>query len=415
VHVLFVHRNFPAQFGGIAARLVREREWRCTFVSETAPGTVQGVRKIQYAVRGGATRSTHYFSRTFENGVWHAAGVYEAVRPLRDELRPDLIVGHSGFGSTLFLPELFPDTPIVNYFEYFYRPRGTDMDFRPDQQPDEADFLRVRARNAMILLDLENCRAGYAPTRFQRSLFPQAYASKIRVIHDGVDTGFWRRVEVADRTVAGRALSPETRVVTYVSRGLESMRGFDLFMQVARRVCDARPDVVFLVVGSDRVAYGGDLKRIEEKTFKEHVLARDDYDLDRILFLGRVRPTELVRILSLSDLHVYLTVPFVLSWSLLNAMACRCTVLASDTAPVREVITDGNNGVLRDFFDVDGLAAAALAVLEEPVAYRDLGRAAERTVRRRYALDVTFPRLAAFFEQAAGVTDSRAPVGRHRE
>lgn len=402
MHVLFVHQNFPAQFGHIAAYLIREHGWRCTFVSRTPAGTVAGIRKIQYRSAGGATERTHYFARTFENAVAHAEGVYEALKPLGAEIRPDLVVGHSGFGSTLFVPELFPDTPVISHFEYFYHPHDSDMDFRPDWPVAERDVLRARARNAMMLLDLEGCAAGYSPTNFQRELFPQAYRPKIRVVHDGIDTAFWRRRTVDDPLIDALGIRPETRVVTYVSRGLEAMRGFDIFMRVAKRVYETYPDVVFLVVGDDRVAYGGDLKHITEPSFREHVLAADRYDLDRIRFLGTVRPQVLAQLLSLSDLHVYLTVPFVLSWSMLDAMACGCVVMASDTAPVREVITDGHNGLLRDFFDVDGMAAAALDVLKDPGAFQELGVTARRTVEERYALDVVMPRMVGLYGEVAG-------------
>src|SRR5579863_444888 len=152
MHVLFVHQNFPAQFGHIARHLVKHRGWTCTFVSETPPGEAAGIRKVQYKITGGARATTHYCSRTFENSIGHAHGVFEACKA-HIAVRPDLIVGHSGFGSTLFLPELFPDVPVVNYFEYYYRPHGSDMDFRPEFPPAEIDFLRARARNAMVLLD----------------------------------------------------------------------------------------------------------------------------------------------------------------------------------------------------------------------------------------------------------------------
>jgi hypothetical protein len=162
MNVLFVHQNFPAQFGHIARHLVKERGWTCSFVSQTPPGEVEGIRRIHYSPVGGARARTHYCSRTFENGIAHAHGVFEACKAQPD-LQPDLIVGHSGFGSTLFLPELFPGVPIVNYFEYFYHPHGSDMDFRPEFAPAEIDFLRARARNAMILLDLATADRATAP------------------------------------------------------------------------------------------------------------------------------------------------------------------------------------------------------------------------------------------------------------
>jgi glycosyltransferase involved in cell wall biosynthesis len=254
----------------------------------------------------------------------------------------------------------------------------------------------------MILLDLDYCQAGYTPTHFQHSLFPDSYRAKIRVLHDGIDTDFWQPYEVPDRAIGGFRPAPETRVVTYVSRGLESMRGFDIFMRVAKRICERRRDVIFLVVGEDRVAYGGDLERTGGRSFKEHVLAQDDYDPERIRFTGRVAPDVLARILSISDLHIYLTVPFVLSWSLLDAMACGCTVLGSDTEPVRELIQQGQNGLLGDFFDVDELTELALEVLAEPRKYRaHLGAAARRTIEDGYSVRVTMPRMAAFYEEVA--------------
>jgi glycosyltransferase involved in cell wall biosynthesis len=254
----------------------------------------------------------------------------------------------------------------------------------------------------MILLDLEYCAAGYSPTRYQHALMPAAYQPKLRVIHDGIDTEVWRRHDMPDRRLGNLVLADGERLVTYVSRGLEMMRGFDVFMRMAKRVCEADPKVRFVVVGEDRVAYGGDLRHTGGQSFKQHVLAQDDYDLDRIHFVGQVQPPQLARLLNLSDLHVYLTVPFVLSWSCLDAMACGCTVLGSDTAPVREVISDGDNGLLCDFFDDEAMAERALEVLADPAAHRErLGAAAERTVAERYALDVTFPQMASFYEEVA--------------
>jgi len=401
MHILFVHKNFPAQFGHIAAHLIQEKGYRCTFVSETPPGMVGGIQKVQYKPEGGADEHAHYLTRTFDNATAHAAGVYAALKPLALRVRPDLIVGHSGFGSTLFLSELFPAAPVINYFEYFYHPHNSDMDFRPEWPVLEEDVLRARARNAMILLDMEYCRAGYSPTAYQASLLPAAYRPKVRVLHDGIDTALWKRQPAAERVFGPHHFGPDTRIVTYVSRGFESMRGFDIFMRAAKKIYTADPRVVFLIVGSDRVAYGGDLKFIREKSFKEFILKQDNYDLSRLIFLGQVKPSDLVHILSLSDLHIYLTVPFVLSWSVLDALACGCTVLASDTAPVREFIRPGETGLLRNFFDADGFANTALQVLADPEAYRHLGQAGARLIQEQYSLRSIIPRMTAFYEEVA--------------
>jgi glycosyltransferase involved in cell wall biosynthesis len=404
MQILFVHPNFPAQFGPVASHLAATGAAECVFLSRNASGTRDGIRCLRYDVKGGATRTTHYCARTFENGVWSAHGVYEACKAA-DGLRPDLIVGHSGFGTTVFLRELY-DCPMVSYVEYYYHPHGSDMDFRPDFPPRELDFLRARARNAMILLDLEACAAAYTPTRWQRSLLPAAWAPRAEVIHDGIDVDFWQR-RPGPRRIGSERVEEATRIVTFVARGLEAMRGFDIFVRVANRIAAARPDVLFVVVGSDRVHYGNDASHIRTRTFREHVLQAERPDLGRFRFMGVLPPARLAELLSLSDLHVYLTVPFVLSWSLLDALACGCTVLASDTAPVREVVTHGETGLLGGFFDVDALAAEALRVLADPPAHRHLGEAGRALVVERYATARVVPEQLRLFTRVAGSARGR--------
>lgn len=425
MHILYVHQNFPAQFGHIARRLASDNGYRCTFISQTPGGTVDGIEKIEYKLRGGATRQTHFCSRTFENSVWHCDAIYHALRQ-RPDIKPDLIVGHSGFGSTLFLRELYGDTPILNLFEYYYHPHGpdSDMDFRKDLgwtlTPEK--YMRSRSRNAMILLDLQNCDGAYVPTQFQRSRFPAEYQSKLRVLFDGVDRSVYHGHDEALRPPAGQrptrrvgpvTIGPDTRIVTYVSRGFESMRGFDIFMRSTQRIIEQFPDVHFFVVGSDRVAYGGDEGYIAPaKTFKEWVLSQQKFDLRNISFIGRLEPPDLARLLAASDLHVYLTVPFVLSWSMMNAMSCGAVVLGSDTAPVREMIRDGETGLLADFFDVDQIARKAIAVLKDPQAHRPLGRAAEKWIEQRYSLQAVLPEMINLYHQTASRTPTpSAPIG----
>ncbi|HEX4613708.1 MAG TPA: hypothetical protein VH092_36335, partial [Urbifossiella sp.] len=186
MHVLFVHQNFPAQFGHVAAHLARRKGFRCTFVSERARGDIGGVDCIRYTPGGGASAQTHFCSRSFENAIWHSHAVYQALAR-RPDVRPDLVVAHSGFLSATFLRELY-SCPVVNYFEYFYHTTGTDMDFRPDFPATELARLRARARNATLLLDLDNCDLGYSPTRWQHGLLPPQYRPKVRVVFDGIDT-----------------------------------------------------------------------------------------------------------------------------------------------------------------------------------------------------------------------------------
>lgn len=395
MHLLFVHQNFPAQFGHVAQYLARDHGFQCTFVSEKPPGQTGLIQRLQYRTRGGATQQNHYCSRTFENAIWHAHAVFEAVKDCPD-LKPDLIVGHSGFGSTLFLRELF-DCPIINYFEFFYHSRNSDMDFRPDFPTTELDRLRARARNAMIMLDLNNCSAGYSPTLWQRDQLPPEYRDKVRVIFDGIDTALWKPQPNVPRVIGGKPIPEGVKVVTYATRGMESMRGFDIFMKMAKKLSERRSDIVFVVAGQDRVCYGGDAKHIGGNSFKEWVLSQDEYDLSRFWFVGLLPPAELAQLFAISDLHVYLTVPFVLSWSLLNALACGAVILASDTPPVREVIVDRRTGLLVDFFDVDGMAEAALGVLDHPEGYRTLGESGTDLIRKQYSLEVCLPQMLELY------------------
>jgi glycosyltransferase involved in cell wall biosynthesis len=411
MHILYVHQNYPAQFGHIAQALVR-KGWQCTYVSQTQPGMDNGVSKVQYHLTGGATRQTNFCSRTFENAVWHSQAVYEAVKNLPD-LEPNLIVGHSGFGSTLFLRELFPRVPVVNLFEFYYRGHDadSDMDARRDLgwEATPIHYLRSSARNAMILLDLQNCQLGYTPTQFQRSRFPTEYQHKLRTIFDGINRAIYHghdeklRPPLESRqvrTLAGVRIEPHQPVVTYVSRGFESMRGFDIFMRSAKIIAEQNPDVQFIIAGSEKISYGRDRDFLEGKqSFRDWVLAGQNYDLSRMHFVGTLPEEELAALLASTDLHIYLTVPFVLSWSMMNAMSCGAVVLGSSTAPVREMITDGENGLLADFYKPEEFAAKALEVLTDPSQFRPLGRAAEKLIADKYSLEVMLPRMMTLYEE----------------
>ncbi|MEM8874057.1 MAG: glycosyltransferase [Planctomycetota bacterium] len=422
MHVLYVHQNYPAQFGHIAHHLSDKLGWKCTFVSETPAGKDGNIEKIQYKRLGGATPKNHFCSRTFENTVWHCDGVFRALAD-RPDVKPDLIVGHSGFGSTLFLRELFPDVPVINFFEYYYLPHdaNSDMDFRHDlrQLGWEAGvwkYQRSRCRNAMILLDLQNCQHGYCPTAFQRSRFPDEYTKKLRVIFDGIDRGVWHsrndelRPEPGSRTTrtfANVEVASDDKLVTYVSRGFESMRGFDIFAKAARRILDRDPKVRILVVGTERIAYGGDESHTSGKTFKQWVLDQDEFknaDLSRLHFVGRMEPMQLSELLAATDLHIYLTVPFVLSWSSMNAMSCGAIVLGSDTPPVLEMIEPGVNGLVADFFNPDEFADKALEVLADIPGHRHLGQAAEQMIIDRYSLDAVLPQMLTLYDEATKTT-----------
>lgn len=409
MHVLFVHQAYPAQFGPMAQWMALSKDHRVTFLTAERSRWHGAIENIQYeaAPEPKAGKMIPWL-REFEGKMRNCLGVLRALRR-RPDIQPDLVVGHSGFGSTLLVPEAL-GCPIVNYFEFFMHPRRNDILFRNDFDPPDWFGCWRRATNAIFLLDLENCRAGYSPTRWQRSLLPKRYQPKVKVFFDGIDTAVFRptRKSGGPRTIGKLTLPRGVRIVTYVARGLEAMRGFDIFMRVAKRVYREYPNVLFVVAGRERAEYAPDIQPSGEASFKKWVLKQDAYDLARFWFVGWLATPELVRLLQLSDLHIYLTTPFPLSWSFFDAMACGATVLASDTEPVRELITHGRNGLLADFFDVEGLAEQALEVLRTPSAYRELGKAAANHIREKYSLEAVLPRLLKHFEHNANRSRSRS-------
>ncbi len=413
MHVLFLHASFPSQFGALALELKRRHGWQCTFLVES-PGNcpaptreelaelpLHRVRRLDKVL----TPWNETYATTLEQGV----AFYEALRALPD-IRPDLVVSHQTLAPTLFVRDLVR-CPIIHYCEYYYAMRRGDISYRIDLPPPPPALFYPRCINAPILAELTVWDGGYAPTHWQKSCFPERYQPKIEVHFDGIDTGLYRPQEVgrdeAAALLGGYSLPEGTQVVTFVVRGLESMRGFDLFMRAAREIGRRRPDVLFVVVGGEMSYYSWDRLHTGRDSLKEWVLAQGDYDLSRFLFLGQINPDHLARLLCLSDLHIYLTVPFVPSWSLFNALSCARVVLAADIDPVREVIEPGVNGLVENLFDIEALTDTALRVLADPAEYRPLGLAGRRLIESRYSQEVCHPELRDYFERMASIPARR--------
>jgi glycosyltransferase involved in cell wall biosynthesis len=402
MHVMFLHPNFPAQFGHIAAHLAAEEHWPCTFVTSVDTTHLQlPFVHINYRVKPGPTPKTFFNPETLQELLEHLGAIYNGLRAA-PQIKPDLVVGHMSYGTMLYLRNLYP-CPFVGYFELLPPRFWTDeLALRPEFPPTESVRLFNATYHSLTYLHLHAVDAVYTPTRFQLQTAPPELQSKIRVIHDGMDTDFVKRRKTA-RPVQfhGLTIEPETRVVTYVSRGLESVRGFDIFMKVAKKIYERMPNTLFLIAGEERTNYGHELPHLGGKAFKQFVLDQEDYDLDKIRFLGRIAPDELVTLFSLSDLHIYLTVPFVLSWSLLQAMAAECRILASATAPVQEVIEDGVHGLLAGFSDVEALAERGLTILRDPANYDFLGAAARARIIEQFEKRQCIKELIGYFEKVA--------------
>jgi glycosyltransferase involved in cell wall biosynthesis len=400
MHVMFIHPSFPGQFGHIAEYLSTRLGWQSTFVTSMdtsqrqVPFTV-----INYKVYDGPQPAVFYNPSNLQTLMDHMAAIYRGLRGA-PQFKPDLVVGHMSYGTMLYLRNLY-DCPFIGYYEILLGSFWTDgVVLRKEYPPPEASRLLNATGHALTYLHLHACDAGYTPTRFQLSTAPKELQYKLRVIFDGVDCEQFQRRPVAKPIeFHGWNIGPNTRVVTYASSGLDSTRGFDIFMKVAKKIYQAVPDVVFLIAGKERTNYGFELHHIGQQTFKQHVLSQDDYDLSKFHFMGLIPITDLPTMFSLSDLHIYLTAPFVLSWSMVNAMANECVILGSATAPVQEVIDDGVHGLLADFYDVDGLAEKAIEVLRNPAEYRPLAKAARQRVLERYEKELCIGQLVDYFKE----------------
>ncbi len=415
LRVLFVHRAFPAQFGRLALELNRRYGWQCHFLvghlSHCPPPSAEmmaalDVRQLPDPT-GGGTKPETPWPQVHGQTLGCARVLFEAVRA-RPELRPDLIVGHGGLVPTLLLRELL-DCPLIDYCEYYFAIQQCDLTYRVDLPSVEPAQFFPRCINAATLMNLAACDAAYTPTCWQRDSFPERFRGKIEVHPDGVDTELYspRR---PPPSLTAHGIPDQARVVTFAARGLESMRGFDLFMKLARRIAAARPEVHFVIVGGDATHYGWDALFTGGRSFKDWVLARYEGDLSRFHFLGMVEPSVLALVLARSDLHVYLSVPFVASWSLLNALSSGCLVLAGDVAPVREIIEPGHNGLLTPLFDTDAQTDTALRALDDPAAFTRLRQAGRQRVAGRYSLDVAAPALAEFFRRVRRGAGSAGPI-----
>lgn len=403
--ILFVHQNFPGQFLHLAPELQR-RGHEVTALTDQVNKRDTGIRTLRYKHTAEkpdpvACRLGRTYTEMTDRGVTCA----RAAQVMRDQhgYVPDVVFGHSGWGETLFLREVWPEARHIIYAEFYYRATGADVGFDPE-------FSRRSLDQAMI----SNARAGYlghsmlhadaalSPTRWQASTFPDALQPMIEVIFDGVNTEVMRPNAAASLTLPnGRMIKAGDEVLTFINRNLEPYRGYHTFMRALPAVMAARPEAQVVIVGGDDVSYGA---RPANSTWKEIFLSevRSQIDLSRVHFLGKVPYPDFVALMQISRVHAYLTYPFVLSWSMLEAMAAEAYIVGSATKPVQELIKHGENGTLVDFFDVPGWSRALIEGLESPARFVHLRKAARQTILGGYDLQSQcLPRIADFVERVA--------------
>lgn len=424
--LLFLHQNFPGQFAHLAPALAADpqNEVVALRLQRGAGLAWKGVRVVTYHPSRGSTPQIHPWVVDFETKVIRAEAAFHACQQLRREgFVPDAVIAHPGWGESLFVKEVWPDTRLGIYCEFFYRSSGTDTGFDPEFPVSrEDDACRVRLKNLNHLLHVDCADAALSPTQWQASTYPEEFRHRITVVHDGIDTqrvapnpdavfalagpaapGAAGSASGAGVAPAPRRLTRADEVITFVNRNLEPYRGYHQFMRALPSILAERPRAEVVIVGGSGVSYGG--RPPDGRTWQEIFLeeVRDRIDLRRVHFVGQIPYPQFLALLQVSTVHVYLTYPFVLSWSLLEAMSAGCAIVASDTAPVREAIVHGRTGRLVDFFDPARLAAETVALLADPAERARLGRQAREFAVGRYDLQgVCLPRQLAWVGELAG-------------
>jgi len=414
MNILFIHQNFPGQFKFLAPALVEKGHSVVAMSMQKSNAKEwQGVKIHSYIATKGTTPNVHPWISDFETKTIRAEACFKAALKIKESgFNPDVIIAHHGWGESLFIKEVWPKARLGIYCEFFYHPQGADVGFDPEfLSKDTGEACRLRLKNLNNLLHFEVADAGISPTYWQASTFPEPFRSKITVVHDGIDT----HAIVPNPSVAlglkkttgdDLKLTKKDEVITFVNRNLEPYRGYHIFMRALPDILKRRPNARVLIVGADDVSYGArptvevnggtKWKDIFASEIKQQISTSD---WERIHFLGHLPYQHFIPLLQLSTVHVYLTYPFVLSWSLLEAMSAGCAIVASDTKPLLEAIKHNETGRLVDFFDFKQLAEEVCSLIEKPDERVRLGANARRFAIENYDLQkVCLPKKLAWVE-----------------
>lgn len=399
MRLLVVHQNFPGQFGHLVKTWSQRPGWDVRALGrDTAPGLPGFERLVRYRLLRGPGPQQHHYLRQMETATLHGQAAARAMLEMRrGGFVPDVILAHPGWGETLYAKDVFPDARLVHFCEWYYQADGADLGFDPEFPLSFDDRARIRTWNALHTLNLTNCDAAVTPTQWQWSRHPEVFRSKIKVQHEGIAThALGLDPQASLTTPSGLTLRAGDPVVTYVARNLEPYRGFHIFMRALEQLQKINPRCHALIVGGNDVSYGR--RPRDAASWRERMLREVKLDATRTHFLGRVPYAQYLKVLQVSAAHVYLTYPFVLSWSLLEAMACGAPIVASDTAPVKEVIRDGRNGSLVDFFDLKALVETVGDLLAD-----DSSRATHRLRARQDAALFDQSRSAEAYDRLVSV------------
>lgn len=400
--ILIVHQNFPGQFKHLVPELLKDPQNQVlAFTMNDFAGSHANLRTIKYQAAKGTAKDVHPWVAETETKVIRGEAAFRAALKLKAEgYAPDLILAHPGWGESLFLKEVWPQTKLVIYCEFHYASEGSDVGFDPEFPPsDPGDACRIRMKNVNNFLHFDIADAGISPTMWQKSTFPESFRSKIHVVHDGIDTEIVKPNPGISLQLGNIKLTRNDEIITFVNRNMEPYRGYHSFMRALPNILKARPNARVLMVGGDGVSYGA--KPPTGQSWKQIFLdeVKDSLDTSRVHFLGNIDYKYFIPLLQLSRVHVYLTYPFVLSWSLLEAMACGCAIVASDTAPLKEAIKDGQTGILTDFFSPEDIASQTIRLLENQSLRETLGQHARDFAVEHYDLrSVCLPKMMSIIK-----------------
>jgi glycosyltransferase involved in cell wall biosynthesis len=422
MNILFVHNNFPAQYRYLVRALLREADMALAAVASPSARSLKGVKLVKYAMPGTDVSATHPFARRFDLECRRAEQVlYSLTSLVASGFVPDVILAHPGWGETLPLRTVFPKARLLLYCEFFYGTSGGELGFDPEFADSGLDgHVNLHVKNAATVLALADCDRGISPTRWQHSTFPAQFRAKIDVIHEGVDVDIVKPARRATlRLPSGQSFTERDEVITFAARNLEPLRGYHVFMRALPRILERRPAAHAVIIGADGSAYG--LQAPKGTTWKSIYLREvaDRIDMSRVHFAGSLPYPQYLAALQVSAAHVYLTYPFVLSWSLLEAMSAGCAVIASDTPPVAEVI-DADNGLMVPFFDVAALAERVIEVLANPRRFRPMREKARQLMVEKYDAErICIPKMMALVRGTeaapwAGPPDTVAAVPTER-
>lgn len=402
-----MHQSFPGQYLHLIRHLAATGH-EIVFICVPTLNRIDGVRLVLYPKTRPAEENVHAAARDLDAAVRRAAAVANtAALVKRRGFTPEIIIGHHGWGEMLNLPDVWPNTPILGYFEFYYRTRGADVGFDPEFPTLLSDYPIVRSKNALNLLAFDMGQHGQTPTNWQRSTYPPWAQPPISLVPEGVDIGA-RRPARRTLRVGGMTIKPRDKLVTYVARDLEPYRGFHIMMRAIPRLLRARRDIRVLLVGGDGVSYG---QRHPDGPWRQVMLEQLGSAIDptRVAFPGRVERSLYVDIMQRSDAHVYLTYPFVASWSLREALALGCAIVASDTPPVTEFVRHGETGLLVPCLDAEAVAEAVLRVLEDQALAHRLRMRAARYAAMELSIQAHLESYQRLIAQVAAQSSFSVP------